>query len=366
SRRRTIARKLMTTNEPRVLGLASALLAVAGCGGQQGVDPPNPSEPVPMTAVERHGALSITGGHVVDQSGQPWSVAGPSFFWGNAGWGDGAPAEPSDYFNPDVLRYVQSEWNAAIVRIPMGAETPGGYIEDEDGRWARIVAAADAAIDEGMYVIVDWHSHHAEDHPEAAVAFFERVARQYGGIPNLIYEIYNEPLQDTDWSTVIKPYAERVIGAIRAIDPDNLIIVGTQSWSQDVDKAADDPILGFENIAYTLHFYAGTHGEGLRDKARYALQLGLPIVVTEWGTVNATGDGGVDADETDRWMTFLARHQLTHCNWSLHSKQEGASMLTSSGLPDAHWDEDSFTESGRLVREIIRKWHSVDYAGRGE
>ncbi|MEM9058247.1 MAG: glycoside hydrolase family 5 protein, partial [Pseudomonadota bacterium] len=280
-----------------------------------------------------------------------------------AGWGDRAAAEPSDYFNGAVVGYVRRAWNAPLIRIPMGVETPGGYLEDPDGRWQRIAAAADAALAEGMYFIVDWHSHHAEDHPDAAVAFFERVAKRYGASPNLIYEIYNEPLRETDWSTVIKPYAERVVAAIRGLDPDNLIVVGTQTWSQDVDKAADDPLTDVDNVAYALHFYAGTHGRKLRAKARYALERGLPLVVTEWGTVAANGDGAVDVESTRRWMEFLRKERLTHCNWSLHSKQEGASILTLKAGPDARWDEGSFSESGRLVRGIVQGWHAVDYGG---
>ncbi|MEO0574894.1 MAG: glycoside hydrolase family 5 protein [Pseudomonadota bacterium] len=316
-----------------------------------------------QTAVQIHGDITVDAGRVVDKTGQPLSLAGPSLFWGNAGWGVRAPAEPSDYYNAHVVRYVQREWNAPIIRIAMGAESRGGYLHDTQARWAKIEAVAQAAIDEGMYFIVDWHSHHAEDNPGAAVAFFQRVARRWGETPNLIYEIYNEPLDTTDWSDTIKPYAQRVIAAIRAIDRDNLIVVGTQTWSQDVDKAADDPITGFNNIAYALHFYAGTHTESLRDKARYAIAKQLPIVVTEWGSVNATGDGAVDAAQTQIWMQFLRQHQLTHCNWSLHSKQEGASMLTQTALPNANWDDSSFSLSGMLVRDIIQQWHDHDYAG---
>ena len=198
---------------------------------------------------------------------------------------------------------------------------------------------------------------------QAAVAFMQRVARQWGHTPNLIYEIYNEPLDTTDWSTVIRPYAETVITAIRRIDPDNLIVVGTQSWSQDVDKAADDPITGWSNIAYSLHFYAGSHREELRDKARYAIKSGLPLVVTEWGTVDASGDGMVDEASTLEWMAFLREHQLTHLNWSAHSKAESASMFRPGTAPDGEWNEDDLTESGTLVARIISDWHRHNYSG---
>jgi endoglucanase len=315
------------------------------------------------TAVDVHGPLRVQAGRIVDQHDETVSLAGPSLFWGNQGWGDRAEYDPDAYYNADVVAYVQREWNAAIIRIAMGAESRGGYIQDPDGRWATIAAVAEAAIGQGMYFIVDWHSHRAEQHPAAAVAFFQRVAKQYGEAPNLIYEIYNEPLNTTDWSSVIKPYAERVIRAIREIDPDNLIVVGTQTWSQDVDKAADDPIEGFDNLAYALHFYAGTHKQELRDKADYALSRGLPLMVTEWGTVDATGDGGVDLQSSLAWLDWMRERRLSHCNWSLHSKREGASMLAPGSRPDAEWTDANLTPSGRFVRGAIRTWHPVDYTG---
>jgi len=327
--------------------------------------PPGGSESAPPagSAVALHGALSVSGSQILDRDGQAASFAGPSLFWGNKGWMERADYGPDAYYNADVVARVRRDWNAAIIRIAMGSESRGGYIGDPDGRWAKITAVADAAIAQGMYFIVDWHSHRAEQNPDEAVAFFQRVARRYGETPNLIYEIYNEPLNTTDWATVIKPYSERVIRAIREIDPDNLIVVGTQTWSQDVDKAADDPVEGFGNLVYALHFYAGTHGRKLRAKADYALARGLPIMVTEWGTVDANGDGRVDLASSREWLDWMRERNLTHCNWSLHSKREGASMLAPGSPPDAKWTDANLTESGRFVREVIRGWHAVDYAG---
>jgi hypothetical protein len=340
----------------------SCLLAAAGpvCA-QQPAGAGN--LPAAGTAVAMHGALSVRGNRIVDQGGTAVSLAGPSLFWGNKGWMERAEYGPDAYYNADVVAYVQREWNAAVIRIAMGAESRGGYTHDPEGRWEKITAVADAAIAQGMYFIVDWHSHRAEENPGAAVAFFRRVANRYGGTPNLIYEIYNEPLDTTDWAKVVKPYSEHVIRAIRELDPDNLIVVGTQTWSQDVDKAADDPIEGFDNLVYALHFYAGTHGKKLRDKADYALSRGLPIMVTEWGTVNANGDGGVDLESSREWVAWMRERNLTHCNWSLHSKREGASMLAPGSPPNADWTDDNLTASGRFVRNVIRGWHAVDYAG---
>ena len=212
----------------------------------------------------------------------------------------------------------------------------------------------DAAIAEDIYVIIDWHDHHAEDHRAEAIDFFASMARNYGDHPHVIYEIYNEPL-DVSWSDTLKPYAEAVIAAIREHDPDNLIVVGTPQWSQRVDEAAADP-LEDKNVAYTLHFYAGSHGEALRERARKAMQAGVSLMVTEWGTVNADGDGAVARDSVEAWLHFLREHELTHLNWSIADKKEGAAILRPGASPTGGWESSDLTESGRFVRELIRGW----------
>ncbi|GGY85897.1 hypothetical protein GCM10011613_33620 [Cellvibrio zantedeschiae] len=301
-------------------------------------------------AVSTHGALAVKGNQIVGADGKPASFAGPSLFWSNTGWG------ADRYYNADVVAYVQKEWNATIVRAAIGADKNGGYAADPEGNFAKAERVVDAAIAQGMYVIVDWHSHDAEKNPALAISFFEKIANKYGKTPNLIYEIYNEPLQNVDWSKKIKPYAEQVITKIRAIDPDNLIIVGTQTWSQDVDKAAADPIKGFSNIAYTLHFYAGSHKQDLRDKAQKALDGGIALMITEWGTVNANGDGGVDKKESDLWIAFAKKNNLSMCNWALNDKKEGASQLKPGTAPDGKWTDENLTENGIYVKNMVLNW----------
>ncbi|HEY7883917.1 MAG TPA: glycoside hydrolase family 5 protein [Cellvibrionaceae bacterium] len=302
--------------------------------------------------VEVHGALSVANGKIIGEHGKPVSLAGPSLFWSNVGW------NADKFYNAEVVKSVAQSWNAGLIRAAIGTGKNGGYQSHPKENIAHAEAVIDAAIAQGIYVILDWHSHHAEDYPEVAIEFFTHFAEKYKNTPNIIYEIYNEPIADTDWSTVIKPYSEKLIKTIRAIDPNNLITVGTQTWSQDVDKAADDPIVGFDNIAYTLHFYAGTHKEALREKARYAMNKGLALMVTEWGTVNANGDGGVNHQSTDEWLTFMRDNNLSHAIWSLHDKDEGASMLKPDSPINGQWTDEDFTESGLKVRDIIKNWSS--------
>ncbi len=316
------------------------------------IGPPAP-EPEPQDCPEPvsvHGALSVSGTHIVDQNDNIVSFAGNSFFWSNTGFG------AEKYYTSGAVEWLQEDWNSTIVRAAMGVDEFGGYLSDPEGNKNRVKTIVDAAIDNGMYVIIDWHSHHAEDYQADAVAFFQEMAETYGDTPNVIYEIYNEPLQ-VSWSNTIKPYAESVISAIRAIDPDNLIIVGSSNWSQDVDIASLDPIQG-SNIAYALHFYAGTHGASLRQKAEIAMSNGLALMATEWGTVNADGDGRVDVTSTEQWMTFLDLHDISHCNWSVHDKQEGASALRPGADPNGGWPISDLTISGRRVKEIVQNWRT--------
>lgn len=327
--------------------LAFCFTLISGCTAK-------PAPEHRQGAVAQHGALAVAGNRIVDKENRAVSLAGPSLFWGNKGW------KAEEFYNRRALEYVKNDWHASIVRIAMGVDEKGGILEDPKGRLKKVHEVVTAAIEMDLYVIIDWHSHHAEDHPQAAIDFFSLMAKTYGHYPHVIYEIYNEPLKGVSWSNIIKPYALPVIDAIRRHDSDNLIVVGTPAWAQDVDEAAEDPITGHNNIVYTLHFYAGTHGQELRDKAQYALDKGLALMVTEWGTVNADGNGEVDYDETMRWMRFIKDNQLSHCNWSLHNKDEGASAFKPGTSSRGPWSDKHLSESGRFVKDIIRNWPNIE------
>ncbi len=287
--------------------------------------------------------LTVQGNKVL-VGGQQKSLGGNSLFWSNDGWGG------ERFYNADVVRWLKNDWQTTIVRAAMGINEGGGYLSNPASNKARVRAVVDAAIANDQYVIIDWHSHHAEDQRDAAVAFFREMAQLYGHRNHVIYEVYNEPLQ-VSWTGVIKPYAEAIIAAIRQHDPDNLIIVGTPNWSQLVDEASLSPIAG-NNIAYTLHFYAGTHGQWLRDKARTALNNGIALFVTEWGTVDASGDGAVNHTETDAWVAFMRQNKIHHANWALNDKNEGASALPVGASNTGGWT--ALTPSGNKVRDIVR------------
>ncbi|MFW6255154.1 MAG: cellulase family glycosylhydrolase, partial [Chitinivibrionales bacterium] len=304
-----------------------------------------------QTPVQRYGNLSVEGNRIIGDNGQAAQLRGMSFFWSQ--WS-------GEYWNSDVVSWLASDWKVDLVRAAMGVDesTEGApaYLDDPQGNRQKVQTVVDKAIAKGLYVIIDWHDHNAHQHESQAIAFFEEMAREYGDEPNVIYEIYNEP-QEVSWSGVVKPYAERVISAIRAIDPDNLILVGTPRWCQDVDVAAADPI-NATNIAYTLHFYAASHKASFRTKAQNALNNDVALFVSEFGTCEYNGDGYVDEAETNTWFSFLDQHKISWANWSVFDKDESASALKPGSSPNGGWSSADLTQSGTFIRNKLREYAS--------
>ena len=297
--------------------------------------------------VSYYGQLQTSGNKIIGSSyKEPVQVKGMSFFWSN--W-------QGQYWNSGTVDRMVEEFKCEILRCSLGVDDQGSIYNGGDVGALRSVL--DAAIAKDIYVIVDWHSHGAHNNTNAAKSFFSEIARDYGKYDNVIFELYNEPTK-VSWSAV-KGYAEQVIPEIRKYS-DNLIIVGTPTWSQDVDAAANDPI-NDSNVAYVLHFYAGTHGGELRGKGDAALSKNAAVFVSEWGTVNADGDGSVNVGSTEQWLSWMDSNKLSWCNWAISSKAEGSSIFGGDG--------SSLTEAGNYLKKILNThaenavWRTVPKSG---
>ena len=302
-----------------------------------------------FTAVGDHGALHVAGTHLADVHGKATALSGVSFFWSNTHYGQ------ERFYNADAVHTFASDWGVTVIRAAMGVDGTGGYKSDKIANIRRVKTLVDAAIKDGIYVIIDWHSYQAdEDGSDLAIEFFKDMATTYGKAPNIIYEIYNEPMK-VSWAGRVKPYAEAVIDAIRAVDRSNLIIVGSPEWDQDVDTAAADPIVGRDNIVYALHFYAGDHKQPIRDKATKALALGAPLFVSEWGSVNSDGSGVVNAEEAEKWLAFIHANCLSEASFAVSDKTEGTSIFKPGVSSTGPWKDEELTPSGLLVRNLLRQ-----------
>jgi endoglucanase len=298
-----------------------------------------------------HGRLSLRDRTLVDEHGQPVQLRGFS----------SQTLSGSDLFlNPSALVELRDEWKADVVRAAMYVDDPyaQGYFMNRKLK-ETMKTVVDDATAAGLYAIIDWHILIKDHDPlstlDEAKAFFTEMAQSYADHNNVFYEICNEPNgAEVTWKGNIRPYAQQVIAAIRRYDTHNLIIVGTPTWSQDVDVAAayplDDPL-----VLYTMHFYPGTHGEPLRQKVAQALKK-ISIFCTEFGTTDATGGGGLYPDELKTWMAFLDANNLSWCNWNLSTYGEASAALqrTYEPLGDERMSE-RLTDSGRLVYEAMRQ-----------
>ena len=286
-----------------------------------------------------YGALYVEDGKIFGQNNEQVVLRGASLGWHN--WW-------SKYFCSETVEWLSRDWKCNVVRAVIGVEPNKAYLNNPQEAMLRLDMVAQAAIENDLYFLADWHAH--QSHVSESVKFFDIVSKKYAKCPNIIYEIFNEPI-GLKWYEV-KKYALEIIRTIRANDPDNLIIVGTPQWSQDVDVAAEDPIVGYKNILYTLHFYANSHKKSLRDKADKAIAKGLPLFVTECGATDADGAKNCNFEEWNIWHRWMEKNKISWLVWGIFDKKEATALL----VPDtdvSNWKWDQLTEWGRFAREKI-------------
>jgi len=325
--------------------------------------------------VEKYGQLKVEGTNLCAEDGTPVQLTGMSI---PIDWGK--PAS----ITRNVFQCFAYDWKCDVVRLAISIGENAYTGSEEQNNLIR--KALDLAIENGMYVILDWHVLTPGDPLDSAYSgageFFEMFSSEYKDYPNIIYEVCNEPNGDITWESNIKPYAESMVEIIRYNDPDSVIIVGCGTWSQDVRDPADDPI-DAENIMYTVHFYAGTHKQSLRDSVSYALSKNIAIFATEWGMTTHTGADGVFIEETELWLDFLEEHKISWTNWSLNNSAAESSVLKSlisigeeGGITVKSrtnispqltenqifpsWSENELDFSGKYIRNLIRSYHNYD------
>lgn len=297
-----------------------------------------------QSPVERHGQLRVEGTQLVDSKGAPVQLRGVSMGWHNM-W--------PRFYNQGTVDRLTGDWGADLVRCSVGvAHLDSGFDCDSVAAYAVVDSIVQGAVRNGAYVLVDFHSH--PNKLADAKRFFTHVAGKYGHLPNIMYEIWNEPTE-VPWSEC-KAYAEELIPVIRALDPDGIVVVPTPRWDQEVDKAADDPITGVPGLLYSLHYYAATHTGWLRDKAQYALDKGLPLIMSECASMLHTGDGVVDTKEWDEWMRFADEKGISWAAWSISDKDETCSMLRPSAASDGReWRDSDLKPWAVLVKHYLRR-----------
>lgn len=317
------------------------------------------------TPVGRHGKLSVqkvddyAAPIMVDQNGVPTQLRGASTH--------GMHWFPQ-YVNQNAFQTLRDDWGINMVRLVCYPRDGGsvGYLTGGDSTKQQldtlIQNGVDYATKLGMYALVDWHVHayNPNEYLKEAKIFFTKYATMYKDHDNVLYEICNEPT-GTNWYSGngkdLYTYCSEVIKTIRAIDPDAIIICGTNTWSQDVDQVAAKPMkaLGYENIMYTFHFYSATHKENLMEKVRLATKDGTPIFVTEFGICSADGNGSYDAENADRWIALLDELNISFACWSYSNCNEKSAYFKSScSNVGGDWTADDLTTTGKWLINTCR------------
>lgn len=298
-----------------------------------------------QTPVEKWGQLQVKGTQLCDQNGNAVVLRGASLGWHNL-W--------PRFYNPKAVKWLATDWNATVVRAAMGIMIEDNYLENPDFAMQCMEPVIKAAIKQGIYVIIDWHSHKLLT--KDAVKFFGKMAEKYGNNPNVIYEIYNEPVEDS-WES-LKDYATAVINEIRKYDQDNIVLVGCPHWDQDIHIVAESPLQGFGNIMYTVHFYAATHKQYLRDRVEAAIAKGTPVFVSECASMDASGDGKIDNGEWNSWVEMMERNRISWVCWSVSDKNETCSMLLPRAKATGNWTDDLIKPWGKMVKRDLKKYNT--------
>ena len=328
--------------------------------------------PKKVGPVSYYGAIHTSGGKIIGaKNNQEAMLRGMSLFWSDA---TGLP-----YYKKDVISWAVDNLKMDVFRFAMGItcysstqQKSNGCVDSADSLFngysyasapesymATVDKMVEAAIENDVYIIIDWHSHRAEYEKAMAKTFFSAVSKKYANIPNVIYEVYNEPV-NTGWGT-IQSYANEIIGEIRK-NTENLALVGTPNWSQLTNYGG----VNGTNVGYVFHFYAGTHKVGsFGSKITQAKSSGSPVFITEWGTVNADGAGSADQGATNDWISFMEQNKISNCNWSLRQTNgketsgmfEGSEELSSQGL----LEKATYSSSGNLVKSYLTK-HAQSWA----
>ncbi len=291
-----------------------------------------------------NGKLHVQGQVLADESGKEVQLRGVSTH--------GLTWYP-EYIEDDFIKNISEDWNCNMLRLAMYTEVY--CCEEKEESLVLLRKGIEAAVKADMYVLVDWHILNDNDpniNKTAAVEFFELISQEYADVPNVIYEICNEPNGETDWSDVVA-YSNEIIPVIRANSPDSVIVVGTPEY----DRNLGDPLLrplDFDNVMYVLHFYTATHHEGLRGELDAAYEAGLPVFISECGISEASGDGTVNFEFAAEWFSYLKERNISYAVWSLSNKDESSAFFRTDFVPDHVPEDKDLTRAGRWIRELIR------------
>ena len=158
-------------------------------------------------------------------------------------------------------------------------------------------------------------------------------------------EICNEPREFGTWAAW-KPVAEEYVKAIRAIDPDALVVVPFEGWSKDGRGAAADPITDVDVDLYDGHAYVKPDQVATLFGGPAAT---LPELIGEYG--------GGDAEylhQLDLAFQQMSRPPVAIAPWAFTVKGQDSIPL----IADGSTAQLQYTSRGRAIAADFAAWDS--------
>jgi len=303
---------------------------------------------IDKTSVSYNGWLKVEGADIINSHNKPAQLIGVSTH--------GIQWDEDNLYNKETIAHLKSDLSINVFRIALYTNPEQkGYIKNPELK-EKVYELVDACIELDIYAVIDWHilaDNNPYTYEDEARDFFSEVSERYKESPNVIYEICNEPNGEVSWEKNIYPYANNVISDIRKHSEKGLIIVGTPVWSTDLTSTARKP-LADKNVAYALHFYAGSHNITLRDEIDYFREKGLAVFVTECGATDSTGDGDINEEAFTRWTDFMKERHISWIYWSYSNMSESSAMLQKGVVPSFEDDktlDEYLSPSGQLFKK---------------
>ena len=281
-----------------------------------------------------NGQLHIEGEKVLNQYNEQVQLNGLYYGYGN-----------SEYTEA-LLRTLK---NKGVNMIKIGYIHSGGsepYNKEEN--MEKMYSFIDQLLAMDFYIdIIYWSGQNLYEEgynkTNEAIDYFTQIANKYPDNAQILYEICNEPFDNT-WEE-IKNYADAVITEIRKISPNCIISVPTNDNRFNEEFLSN--LLEFENLMYVTHIYAGDKAS-IRSMNSAIINNNIPVFISEWSNVNSSATG-YDNELTDNLIYIINEYRLANSAWCFEESKRIDADFTM--IKKEYWE--NFLKTGELTNEML-------------
>ena len=178
----------------------------------------------------------------------------------------------------------------------------------------------DIATENDMYVLLDWHSYHSIDGGDVTIyqteqeEFFRYFSGKYANNDNILYEVHNEPYQNT--ATELLPSVMSCSSIIRSNNEDAIIICGY--GKSDNGKSAVNDMNYIFNEVNNLNIFISPHlytGDQSTTEIKDCINANIPIFVSEWGNSSLSGDNKLNYSVGYEMFELLYANNISNALW---------------------------------------------------